>query len=231
MSQASPLSVSLDMLFVGSVGVLANDGGASAMDKHAVDDSRHVDTHRLADDAVADPHHHGGPERVLNHYPAEHYEHWRSRYPGFEDVFKPGVLGENLSTSGMTEADVCVGDVFTLGTAIIQISQPRQPCWKIGVRTGIAGLAKAVIQHGRAGWLYRVTEPGDIRAGDTLTRIESAAHGINLARMWDIHTKREPSEDERLAMITLAELPSLAPEWRKRMASRARQIAERRRTR
>jgi len=226
---AHQITASLDTLFIGQVGVLANDGGASAIDKQSNKDSCRLEADGLVGDAVADPHHHGGPDRALNHYPGEHYAHWQGRYPGYEDIFVPGVLGENLSTRGITEADVCVGDVFTLGTARIQISQPRQPCSKIGVRTGIAGLAKAVIQQGLAGWLYRVVEPGHIRAGDTLTRVEAAAHGITLAQMWDIHTKREPSEDERLAMITLAELASLAPEWRKRMASRARQIAERRR--
>ncbi|GAB3672653.1 MOSC domain-containing protein [Salinisphaera aquimarina] len=218
---ASP-DACVDTLFVGSVGRLANDGADSAIDKRAVTDARWLDGDGVAGDTVADHVHHGGRDRALNHYPAEHYEGWRSRYPGFDDAFVPGVLGENISTHGITEADVRVGDVFTLGEATIQIAQPRQPCWKIGARVGIGGLATAVIKEGRAGWLYRVIEPGHIRAGDTLTCIERAGHGITMAQMWALLTKRQPDADDRAQMRVLTELGALAPEWRKRMSQRAR---------
>ncbi|MES1924090.1 MOSC domain-containing protein [Salinisphaera sp. T31B1] len=217
----------VDALFIGRIGPLAGDGAASAIDKRPVTDARWLDAGGVAGDTVADPIHHGGPERALNHYPAEHYRLWQARYPGFEDAFVPGALGENISTHGMTEADVHIGDVFRLGQATVQIAQPRQPCWKIGARTGIAGLARAVAAAGAAGWLYRVIEPGDIRAGDRLARIETATHGITLARLWSIQAARVPDEDDRRALLRLAELPTLAPEWRKRLAARARQLGER----
>jgi len=226
MSSTPELATPLDALFVGAVGPLPNDGAASAIDKQASADVHRLEVEGLAGDTVADHVHHGGAQRALNHYPAEHYRAWQARYPGHDHIFVPGVLGENLSTHGMTEADVQVGDIFTLGTATIQISQPRQPCWKIGVRTGIAGLAKAAVQTGCTGWLYRVLEAGDLRARDPLMRIEAAKHGISLARMWDIQNMRQPDEAARHDILTLAELPTLAPEWRKRMAWRLRRIAE-----
>ena len=224
---ATEAATTVDALFVGALGRLANDGGPSAIDKRAVDDARWLDADGVAGDAQADRVHHGGPERALNHYPAEHYDAWRARYPGYDDAFVPGALGENISTRGFTEADVCVGDVFSLGEATVQIAQPRQPCWKPGTRIGIAGLARAIAAEGRAGWLYRVLEPGHIRAGDRLTRIERAAHGITLAELWALQGTRHPDTEQRRRLLTLAEQPTLAPEWRKRLANRARQAAER----
>lgn len=220
------LAATVDAVYVGALGRLAHDGAATGIDKRAVADARWLDADGIAGDVQADRQAHGGPERALNHYPAEHYDIWRRRYPGYEAAFVPSVLGENISTRGMTEADVGVGDIFTLGEATIQIAQPRQPCWKIGARVGIAGLARTVANEGRAGWLYRVLEPGHIRAGDRLVRIERAAHGITLADMWTLQAGRRPDANQRRLLLTLAELPTLAPDWRKRMAARARPPVE-----
>lgn len=223
----SDLALPIDALFAGRVGRLAHDGAPSAIDKRAVDESRWLDANGLAGDAVGDPVHHGGAERAFNHYPAEHYDAWRTRYPGYDAGFVPGALGENISTRGMVEADVYVGDVFTLGAATLQIAQPRQPCWKPGTRVGIAGLARAMVTEGRAGWLYRLLEAGHVRVGDTLTRIERAHHGITLAELWTLQSLRAPDAAQRDALMRLAEQPTLAPEWRKRLAARARQVGER----
>jgi MOSC domain-containing protein YiiM len=217
----SGMPVAVDALFVGGVGVLANGGAASGIDKRAVADARWLDESGVAGDEQADHVHHAGPHRALHHYPAEHYPFWRAHYPGFDAAFVPGVLGENISTRGITEADVCVGDVFTLGTAVIELAQPRQPCWKIDARLGIAGLMRAVITAGQAGWFYRVLEPGQIRAGDRLTRIERAGHGITLAAIWALANCRQPNADQSRRLALLADLPALAPSWRRRLTARA----------
>lgn len=219
---AATLAVPVDALRVGALGPLAGDGAATGIDKRAVTDARWLDADGVAGDVQADHVHHGGAERALSHYPAEHYAIWRSRYPGHDEIFVAGVFGENITTEGITEDDVGIGDVFTLGEAVIQIAQPRRPCWKIGARTGVAGLARAVAGEGRAGWLYRVLEPGHVQAGDTLERIERADHGITLAMMWQACGARRPDADQRRVMMTLAALPTLAPEWRKNLARRAR---------
>ncbi|MAS08532.1 MOSC domain-containing protein [Endozoicomonas sp. G2_2] len=216
------LAVRVNALLVGALGPLAGDGAATGIDKRAVSEPRWLDASGVAGDIQADPIHHGGAERALNHYPAEHYAVWRARYPGHDDIFLPGIFGENITTEGITEDDVGIGDVFALGEAVIQIAQPRQPCWKIGARTGVAGLDRAVAGEGRAGWLYRVLEPGHVKTGDTLERIERADHGITLAMMWTACGARRPGADQRRVMMTLAALPTLAPEWRKNLARRAR---------
>ena len=221
-NRSAACSVLVDALYVGALGTLADNGADTGIYTRPVVEAHWLDANGVAGDVQADRVHHGGAERALNHYPAEHYERWQRRYPGQALAFVPGAFGENISTRGLTEADVYIGDIFSLGEATIQIAQPRQPCWKIGARTGVEGLVRAVASEGRAGWLYRVLEPGHMRVGDTLTRIERAAHGITLAELWLASNARRPDADQRATMTTLSALSTLAPEWRKRLARRAR---------
>lgn len=213
------ISVPITALRVGAVAPLAGINGDSAIRKYAVDNALHLDAQGVAGDTQADRLHHGGAERALCHYPCEHYTFWRARYAGFDSVLEPGVLGENINTQSVTEADVCVGDIFTLGETVIQIAQPRMPCRTIDARTGIKGLARAVIAAGRAGWLYRVLEPGAIRAGDSLERIQRAAHGITLAELWRTFNARQPDAAQHEQIQTLAGLTTLAPAWRKTLST------------
>lgn len=216
------LAMPVPTLRVGRPGPLGNNDATSAIHKQPVTDARWLDTNGVAGDTQADRVHHGGAERALNHYPVEHYAVWRQRFAGTDDVFLPGVLGENISTDGITEDDVHAGDIFALGGATIQITQPRMPCWKIDTRTGVKGLARALSEQGRAGWLYRVLEAGEICAGDRLERLERAGHGITLAQLWQAFNTRQPDATQRDQLRTLAQLPALAPVWRKTLSKRAR---------
>ena len=103
---------------------------------------------------------HGGPEKAVHHYPFDHYEAWRTELGDIGLLRQPGAFGENLSAVGLTEADVAVGDVFRLGSAIVEVSQGRQPCWKLNERFGQPTVAKSVQASGRTGWYYRVIETG-----------------------------------------------------------------------
>lgn len=218
------VSVIVDALFIGRVGQLAHDSSPSAIDKRAVTGRCWLDAGGVAGDSVADRRNHGGSERALNHYPAEHYAVWRARYPGFESVFVPGAFGENISTVGLTESDVCVGDIFRLGGATLQLVQPRQPCWKVGARTGVAGLGRTLAIEGRAGWFYRVLEPGEIGPSDALVRVERASHGITLARLWRLNNRGAADSADTEALAFLVDYPVLAAEWRQRLdRRRARQ--------
>lgn len=212
-------------LFVGDLRQLPGVGSLTGMFKQQAGKPVALATNGLDGDRQADRTHHGGPERALNHYPAEHYDHWRQEYPDLADQFEPGLLGENLSTCGMTEADVHAGDVFRLGTACIVITQPRYPCYKIAKRTGIRNFAQVVAQTGRSGWLYRVAEPGEVAPDDVPTRIETAAHGFTLARLWSVRNDPAPDLDE---MAALAELPPLAETWRQAYRSRLEYLRQRR---
>lgn len=121
---------------------------------------------------------HGGPDMALLAYPHEHYQHWRAI-----DIELPpaGAMAENITTSGLLEHDVHIGDVFTLGTATVQVCETRSPCFKIAARYGRPDLAVAVQATGRTGYLLRVLEPGDVAAGDPMTLIGRDDHGLTVA--------------------------------------------------
>jgi MOSC domain-containing protein YiiM len=120
----------------------------------------------LKGDAQSDLTVHGGPDKAVLAYSAEHYPAWRSelRLP----EFPLGAFGENLTVAGATEDDTCIGDVHQIGDAIIQVSQPRSPCWKLARKWNLADLPKRVVKSGRSGWYYRVLQEGTVEAGSDL---------------------------------------------------------------
>ena len=120
----------------------------------------------LRGDEQADRKHHGGADKAVCVYPEEHYTFWRSAL-GLADL-PPGAFGENFTTSGLTEDLVCIGDVFAVGEALVQVSQPRQPCWKLARRWRIKDLSAQVERAGRTGFYFRVLRHGFVQAGDGL---------------------------------------------------------------
>jgi MOSC domain-containing protein YiiM len=166
----------------------------------------------LVGDAQADLEHHGGLEKALMHYPRDHYEQWRRDIGAHPLLDAPGAFGENLSTSGWTEALVHLGDIVRFGRVILQISQGRQPCWKLNFRFGRMKMALDVQNTGRTGWYYRVLEPGIVEPGDTTRIVERPYPGWPLARLTDVLYKRVDDEESLEAM---ADMPCLAEGWRK----------------
>lgn len=121
----------------------------------------------IAGDEQGNKARHGGPEQALHQYPFEHYATWYAERPELAPHFSaPGAFGENLSTLGMTEESVCVGDVYRCGTARLQVSRTRHPCWRLNVRFGDPRMSWRVQDSGRFGWYYRVLEEGETAAGD-----------------------------------------------------------------
>lgn len=116
----------------------------------------------LEGDGQADLIHHGGVDKAVCVYPSEHWFHWSSVLP--QQQLIGGEFGENFTLEGLTEADVCIGDIFSLGSAVVQISQPRQPCWKLARRWQIKDLAVQVEQTGFTGWYFRVLEEGVVES-------------------------------------------------------------------
>lgn len=122
----------------------------------------------LAGDAQGDRKRHGGPDKAVHIYPVAHYTNWARHLPDRADLFTPGTFGENIVLAGPTEADVCIGDMFRLGSALVQLSQARQPCWKLNLRFGLSDMARRVQTSGRTGWYARVLAPGTVAAGDRM---------------------------------------------------------------
>lgn len=169
----------------------------------------------LMGDEQADLFNHGGPDKAIHHYAFDHYQFWRGELGEHPLLAAPGGFGENISTLGLTEDTVWLGDRFRLGTALVEVSHGRAPCWKLGHHFGRADLVKRVVRSNRAGWYYRVLEPGQAAAGDNLMLVERGLSDWTLARLFSVliakNPRRDPAELRELAM-----LPVLAEAWRRR---------------
>ncbi len=211
----------IDALLVGQLAPLGPKGAPSGIAKRPVEGKIWLGREGFAGDQQGDRKHHGGVDKAVHHYALDHYAAWREELGGHPLLEAPGAFGENLSTRGLRESDVAVGDVFALGEAIIQVSQGRQPCWKLSARFGVPDLARRVQRTGRTGWYYRVLQTGHVSAGDTLRVLERPTPTWTLDRLWRALYVDMMNLDELSAM---ASLEHLAAPWRqhaeRRLASR-----------
>ena len=181
--------------------------------KHPVNGPVRVNTLGILGDAVADTQNHGGPDKAVLCYAQCHYDAWASEHP--ELSMSGGALGENLTLEGADETTVCLGDRYRFGECELQVSQPRQPCWKIARRWGVKTLTKEVAITGRTGWYLRVIHEGVIAAGETMVRVERPHPAWSVARANDILFGREV---DRAAVIELMAIPELAAAWKASIA-------------
>jgi len=209
--------IPIQSLHVGQVGELQPGNIASAIAKRPVHAAVAVTHFGLEGDQQADRQHHGGYDKALHHYPAEHYAAWRQEFPDQAALFEPAGFGENISTLGMTEADVCLGDVFRLGTAIVQVSQGRQPCAKLNLRFGVPEMLLRVKETGRTGWYYRVLTEGLVRPGDSLVLMDRPEPFWSLSRVWDVLFGAKRDEP---GLHILAGHPLLGQSWQDRAVRR-----------
>jgi MOSC domain-containing protein YiiM len=161
----------------------------------------------LAGDGQADLREHGGPDKAVYAYDATHYAAWRALLPTWTD-WTPGLFGENLTTDGLLETAVRVGDVFGLGTARLRAVQPRQPCYKLNARFDDAGMAARFAQAGRPGIYFRVEEPGMVQAGDALTLLEAAATSITIQDISQLLLARTGGASQLAEVLALPHLPA-----------------------
>jgi MOSC domain-containing protein YiiM len=205
----------IDALLTGKARRFGATGEPSAIDKRAVEGRRAVGALGIAGDEQADLSVHGGPDKAIHHYPRDHYRWWAATIGDHALLQDAGAFGENISTSGLTESAACIGDRYRLGSALVEISQGRQPCWKLGHRFGIATLPATVVSSRRGGWYYRVIEDGAVGAGDALELMERPLPDWSVERVFHLLIggagKREPA-----ALRALAAMDLLAANWRAR---------------
>lgn len=181
--------------------------------KFPVDGPVRVWAEGVIGDAQADLKNHGGPDKAVLGYAWSNTLAWRTEEPLID--FPPGAFGENLTIDGQAEPDVCIGDVYRVGSrgVILEVSQPRQPCWKLGRRFGRKDLPVAVIENGRTGWYFRVREVGEVQAGDQLELIERPYAGLTIERMNDVIYGRRPLTEVE------STCPALSASWRKQLGA------------
>src|SRR5436190_461567 len=167
-------------LNVGSIAILGNGGRRieSAFEKTPVVGVLDLGREGLPGDEHAWKHH-GGPDMAVLVYAREHYSFWEDDC-GLE-LPPSGAFGENFTTRGLVETEVCIGDVFRVGGAVVQVSQPRSPCFKIAARYGLSDMPIRVQESGYTGFLLRVVEEGPVRAGDEIRLVGHDDHGMTVA--------------------------------------------------
>ena len=206
----------LDALLTGRAQPFTRPGSRSGIAKAPRQEPLAVTALGLAGDEQGDLRVHGGVEKAIHHYPREHYAAWRRELGEHSLLEQPGAFGENFSTTGWTEGDVCLGDVIRAGSALLQVSQERMPCWKLSDRFGIADLALRVQESGRTGWYYRVIEEGTVRAGDPLQLVERAHADWSLSRLSAVLFDRRVEPELLRECLALP----LVPSWRRTLERR-----------
>jgi MOSC domain-containing protein YiiM len=195
---------------VGRVAPLGPQQAPSAFVKRPIAGRVMVKRLGLVGDQQADLRVHGGPEKAVYCYPIEHYVKWLVERPSAEALLVPGGFGENLTTRGVDEDRVCIGDVLRIGGVTAQVTQPRRPCFKLGLRFANMQMLRAMLRSGWSGWYLRVLEPGLVAAGASITTIDRLNPSWPIARLNRLIDGRGQLDE----IAELASLPGIANDLR-----------------
>ncbi len=163
----------------------------------------------LDGDGQADLSVHGGYSKAVYLYPAEHYEFWRRELPDLDLTW--GNFGENFTTQGLLEDNVYIGDTLRIGSALVRVTEPRMPCYKLGIRFGRSDIVKRFLQSRRTGFYFAVLEEGTVQAGDSFNTVERDPNGISVA---DITRLYAFDKDDWDTMSRVVKLEALSSSWR-----------------
>ena len=195
-------------LRIGRIAPLGPERVASAFIKDAVSEPLMAGALGLAGDHQADLSVHGGPEKAIYAYPSARYPDWAVAFPDLATRFVAGAMGENLTVDGMIEDDLCVGDVHAIGGALLQVCQPRQPCFKLALALGEPRLGRHMVRSGHSGWYYRVLREGAITTGDELVLADRPNSAFPFSRLVTIVNRGGATLPELRDLATMAGLAS-----------------------
>ena len=197
----------------GRIAPMGRSGKPSAFRKTAVDGPVAAGALGLAGDEQADRKWHGGVDKAVYAYDVRCYAAWAEAFPALR--FGAGAMGENLALTGLDEGDVCIGDHHRIGSAVLEVSQPRTPCNTLAEAFDAPLVGRAMLRSGRCGWYYRVVEAGDIAAGDAATLIQRINPDWSIRRCIAMvgARGRTPAEIEAVMAV-----PRLAREWQLKAA-------------
>ena len=217
-------------VLIGALASLGTDGIVSGIAKRPTRGPWRVTTVGIEGDAQGDKKHHGGAEKALHHYPRDHYAVWQAEIGAHSLLQAPGAFGENLSTDGWTEASVCIGDLVRFGSVLLQVSQGRQPCFRLNRRFERVDMAVRVQRSRRTGWYYRVLEAGDVDDGAEMVVIDRPQPDWPLERLLHLLYVDTRNSDALAAAKAIGELAdgwrvlfqrrletSTVEDWRKRL--------------
>ncbi|HWC75879.1 MAG TPA: MOSC domain-containing protein [Blastocatellia bacterium] len=168
-----------------------------------------VTTLNLEGDQQSDLSVHGGIEKAVYAYPSEHYSYWREELPGADLTW--AAFGENFTTEGLLEDTVHIGDRLRVGSAEFVVTQPRMPCFKLGIRFGRQDMVKRFLQSGRTGFYLAVIKKGEVSAGDSIELLAHDEHRITVAEIADLYVTDAASQE---LLRRVSELQALPAGWR-----------------
>lgn len=170
----------------------------------------------LEDDGQADPSVHGGPNKAVYAYPAEHYSWWRSQFPGVDLPW--GTFGENLTVKGLTEDNAHIGDSFKIGTVVLMVTQPRLPCYKLGIKFRREDMPERFLTSRRTGFYFAVVKEGELGEGDVVEPIARDPNQISISTI--LHLYRNPEYRDAELIKRILQIEALPAGWRKRFLKR-----------
>lgn len=165
----------------------------------------------LEGDRQADLTVHGGEEKAVYCYPSEHYDYWRARLPGRE--LPPGVFGENFTTDGLLEGSICIGDRLAVGTAEATVTQPRLPCYKLGVRFGSDDMVKQFLASRRTGFYLAVTREGDVGSGDEIRLIARDPNRVPVSDITSLYVAKKYGPEDIASLQRVLQVQALPRSW------------------
>lgn len=183
--------------------------------KEPVDGPVRIEQLNLAGDAQADLTVHGGKDKAVYAYPVEHYEYWRRELP--ETAVSWGMFGENLTTEGLSEESLFIGDQLKVGEAVLTVTQPRVPCYKLELRFGRDDIIKRFLWSGRSGFYFAVVEPGDVRVGNEIDIIERDKNGVSVADIYRLFVGQTDDPELQERAMRIDALPRI---WKKQLLQR-----------
>jgi MOSC domain-containing protein YiiM len=210
-------------IFLGGIRPLPPGNQPSGIFKHEVLMPVWVGKEGLGGDAQADRRVHGGPEKALHQYAIANYARLAAAFPDAAELLVPGSLGENLSATGWDEANVAIGDVFRFGDSIIQVSQPRSPCWKIDNRFAVEGMAQFITEQRIPGWYFRVLEEGAVEPSASFEQIERNPDPVSIAAFLSLWAEHRPDPEH---LMDVSRTPGLTPAWVSKLVDRAGRLRE-----
>ena len=166
-------------------------------------------TLNLDGDRQADLSVHGGPSKAVYVYPAEHYDYWKRELPGMDLSW--GMFGENFTSAGLFESDVNIGDRFSVGSAVVMVTEPRMPCYKLGIKFGRADMVKKFLASERTGFYFAVLQEGEVRAGDPIELVGKTDPSVRVSDITRLYTR----DMHNLGLLRRAvEVEALPESWK-----------------
>jgi MOSC domain-containing protein YiiM len=194
----------------------------TAIFKHPVEGRVALATLNLDGDRLADLSVHGGEHKAVYCYPVEHYDYWKRELPGRE--LPLAVFGENFTTSGLTEDSVHLGDQFSIGSALVTVTQPRLPCYKLGVRFQSDDMVKRFLASGRTGFYVAVGREGEVGAGDEITVMSRDPHAVPLSEIFRLYVAKAYSAGDIASVQRALRVAALPESWKDYFRERLQKV-------